>query len=66
MICSVLLALLARMRSGAWAPALLAALLAAEISRRTIYPRPPIFSYLFFTLFLLALSAWKMRLVRGR
>ncbi|MCX7018823.1 MAG: hypothetical protein NTY46_07525 [Candidatus Sumerlaeota bacterium] len=60
------LALLARMRCGAWAPALLTAVLAAEISRRTIYPRPPIFSYLLFAVFLFALSAWKMRLLRGR
>jgi hypothetical protein len=42
------------------------ALIAADISRRTIYPRPPIFSYLLFAVTLLVLSAWKSGRLRAR
>lgn len=53
-------------RSGSWTAAGLVGLVAAEISRRTIYPRPPIFSYLLFTVFLFALAEWKSGRLRGR
>lgn len=61
-----LLAWLARLRGASWPAALFVALLAADISRRTIYPRPPVFSYLFFTLFLIAFTLWKTGRMRGR
>ncbi|MBX7244111.1 MAG: hypothetical protein K1X53_01355 [Candidatus Sumerlaeaceae bacterium] len=58
--------LLARLRSGAWVAALLVGLLATDISRRTIYPRPPILSYLLLAAFLILLYLWKMGRLRGR
>lgn len=57
---------IARLRGGAWAAAFLVGFAAAEISRRTIYPRPPIFSYPLFALTLALLSAWKLGRLRAR
>lgn len=61
-----LLAWLARVRCGSWPVALLVALLAADISRRTIYPRPPIFSYFLMTAFLAVFTLWKMGRLKTR
>ena len=61
-----LLAFAAFRRSRHWPAALLMTLLAAEISRRTIFPRPPIFSYIFFAATILALSEWKARRLNFR
>lgn len=52
--------------SGHWAAAALAALVCAEISRRTIYPRPPVVSYVLFALVLLLLHEWKAGRMRFR
>lgn len=41
--------------------AALIALLALDVSRRTLYPRPPVFTYLFLALFLLVLHNWKAK-----
>jgi len=60
-----LLVLVARVRGAAWSFALLMAIVAAEISRRTTYPRPPIFSYLLMAGFLLVLYAWKTGRLRS-
>lgn len=57
---------LIRQRGTPWAAAVLLAVLAAEISRRTIYPRPPIFSYLLLLVFLLLLYGWKLGRLRTR
>jgi len=54
-----LVAWLARQRGLSWVAACVVALVAADISRRTIFPRPPIFSYLFLASYLMALYAWK-------
>jgi len=54
-----LVAGLARQRGLSWVAACVVALVAADISRRTIFPRPPIFSYLFLASYLLALYRWK-------
>lgn len=59
-----LVAWLVRLRSGSWSIALLLALVCADMSRRTISPRPPIFSYVFFALSLLALYGWKLGRLR--
>jgi len=40
--------------------AALIALLALDVSRRTLYPRPPIFTYLFLAIFLLLLNRWRL------
>lgn len=56
---TALLICIGRIRGASWAASLLVALLAAEISRRTIYPRPPIFSYVLMASFLALLYAWK-------
>ena len=53
-------------RGASWAVAALCGVVAAEISRRTIYVRPPIFSYLFLAGFLLLLHEWKAGRLRGR
>jgi hypothetical protein len=51
------------MRSQSWLLAVLFALIAAAVSKRTIYPRPPVFSYLFFTGYLYVLwGYWSGRL----
>lgn len=43
------------MRSQSWLLAVLFALIAAAVSKRTIYPRPPVFSYLLFAGYLYVL-----------
>ena len=45
--------------------AMLIALLAADMSRRTIFPRPPVLSYLLFAVFLLLLYHWKAGRLRA-
>lgn len=55
----LLVAMLARQRSVSWPTACTLALIGADISRRTINPRPPIFSYLLMAIFLLVFYAWK-------
>lgn len=50
---------LCRIRGAGWALSFLLALIAADVSRRTIYARPPIFSYAFMTGFLLLFAQWK-------
>ena len=57
---------LARQRGVAWPLALLIALLGADIARRTIFVRPPIFSYAFMVVFLGILSAWKQKRLSPR
>jgi hypothetical protein len=53
-------------RCGSWRVAGLVTLVAADVARRTIYPRPPILSYLLLALFAAALWEWKAgRLRRG-
>ncbi len=49
-----------------WPVALLVALAGADMSHRTIFPRPPVFSYLIFAAWLLALYQWKAGRLRGR
>ncbi len=63
-----LVAMLAGQRLGSrlGSVACVIALVAADISRRTIHPRPPIFSYLLFALFLLMLYAWKRKRIQSR
>jgi hypothetical protein len=53
-------------RGAGWATAALCAVVAAEVSRRTIYVRPPIFSYLFMAGFLAMLHQWKAGRLCGR
>jgi hypothetical protein len=53
-------------RGTGWAVAALCGVIAAEISRRTIYVRPPIFSYLLMAAFLVLLYEWKAGRLRGR
>ncbi len=62
----LLVARLARQRGVSWPTAAVIALIAADVSRRTIYPRPPIFSYLLLAAFLLLLYGWKRGQVRSR
>jgi len=51
------------MRSQSWLLAVLFALIAAAVSKRTIYPRPPVFSYLLFAGYLYVLwGYWSGRL----
>ena len=57
---------LVRLRGAAWPAVILITFLAAEISRRTIYPRPPIFSYLLLAVFLLILYHWKQGRLKSR
>lgn len=50
-------------RSQSWLLAVLFALIAAAVSKRTIYPRPPVFSYLLFTGYLYVVwGYWSGRL----
>lgn len=60
----LLVVLLGRQRGASWAVALFVALIAADVSRRTIYPRPPIVSYFLFALNLLMLYAWRLGRLR--
>lgn len=53
-------------RSGSWRVAGLVALVAADVARRTIYPRPPILSYLFLACYLAILWEWKAGRLRSR
>lgn len=64
--CFGLIAWLIRLRGASWPAVLLMTFAAAEISRRTIYPRPPIFSYLLLAIFLLTLFHWKLGRLRTR
>lgn len=57
---------LARQRGISWPAASFVALVAADIARRTIHPRPPVFSYLLLGIFLLVLTGWKQGTVRLR
>ncbi len=52
-------------RCGVWVVALVVAWLAAEISRRGIYVRPPLFSYALFALYLGLFDAWKRSRLSG-
>ncbi len=61
-----LVALLAWRRAGSAHLAFLVALVAADVARRTIYPRPPILSYLLLALFLLLLYEWRAGRLRRR
>jgi hypothetical protein len=58
--------LLAWLRCGAWSIAFLVSVIAADVARRTIYPRPPILSYLLFAGMLLMLYSWKKGCLKGR
>ncbi len=58
--------LTARRRCGSWRVAAFVTLVAADVARRTIYPRPPIFSYLLLAAFLALLWEWKQRRLRQR
>lgn len=60
------LAWLCRVRGAGWAICFLVALIAADVSRRTIYARPPIFSYAFMVIFLLLFAYWKSGTLRSR
>lgn len=51
---------------GGWTLACVVAVVGADIARRTIHPRPPVFSYVLFAGFLLTLYAWKRGHLRGR
>jgi hypothetical protein len=62
----VALALLAGWISGAGLPGVVAALLAAEVGRRTFYPRPPVYSYLFLVLLYAFLHAVRVGKLRKR
>jgi hypothetical protein len=55
-----------RRRGTHWILAALMGIIAAEISRRTIYIRPPLFSYFLFAGFLLCLHEWRMGRLPGR
>ena len=59
-------ALLARQRGLLWPAACVLALVTADISRRTIHARPPIFSYLLLAVFLYLLYRWKQGRLRMR
>lgn len=61
-----LVAGLGRQRGITWPTACVIALVAADISRRTIFARPPIFSYVLLALTLLLLHAWKRGHLRLR
>jgi len=52
---------LVRQRCRCMPLAALIALLALDVSRYNLYPRPPIFTYLLMAIFLLVLSNWKSR-----
>ena len=62
----MLVAVLARVHGRGWGVAALVGVVMADISRRSISPRPPILSYLLFACFLLLLYQWKRGRLRGR